>query len=80
MDMVEGHYTDLFLSSVCPLQRSDELLAVGQPAAALASVYEIIASGKRFRSTPLSSLEPIMFRYLDLCVELRKGKHAREGL
>lgn len=62
------------------LQRSDELLAVGQPLAALSSVYEIISSGKRFRSTPLSSLEPIMIRFMDLCVMLRKGKHAREGL
>ncbi len=61
------------------MQRSDELLAVNQPAAALSSVSEIFSS-KRFRTTPLSSLEPIMLRFLELCVMLRKGRTAKEGL
>ncbi|TEB23920.1 hypothetical protein FA13DRAFT_1818162 [Coprinellus micaceus] len=37
-------------------------------------------SSKRFRSTPLTSLEPIMFRFIELCVEMRKGRTAKEGL
>lgn len=47
--------------------------------AALSSISEIFSS-KRFRQTPLSSLEPIMVRFLDLCVDLRKGRTAKEGL
>ncbi|KIK53162.1 hypothetical protein GYMLUDRAFT_63829 [Collybiopsis luxurians FD-317 M1] len=37
-------------------------------------------SSKRFRSTPLNSLEPIMLRFMELCVEMRKGRAAKEGL
>ncbi|BGP12923.1 hypothetical protein JCM10213_004342 [Rhodosporidiobolus nylandii] len=61
------------------LRRADELLSVGQPLAALSSISEVFSS-KRFRSTPLSVLEPIMLKFLDLCVELRKGRTAKDGL
>lgn len=37
-------------------------------------------SGKRFRSTPLASLEPIMLRFIEVCVDMRKGRAAKEGL
>ncbi|KAJ6583222.1 hypothetical protein B0H10DRAFT_2097705 [Mycena sp. CBHHK59/15] len=37
-------------------------------------------SSKRFRSTPLASLEPIMHRFIELCVDMRKGRTAKEGL
>jgi len=56
-----------------------ELIAVGQNVAALQSLHEIVIS-KRSRSTPLAALEPIMLRFVELCVNLRKGKAAKEGL
>ncbi|KAG0145940.1 hypothetical protein CROQUDRAFT_133422 [Cronartium quercuum f. sp. fusiforme G11] len=61
------------------LRRSEELLSVNQPMSALASISEIFSS-KRFRQTPLSSLEPIMLRFIDLCVLLRKTRTVKEGL
>jgi len=56
-----------------------ELIAVGQNMAALQSLHEIITS-KRSKSASLQSLEPIMLRFVELCVNLRKGKMAKEGL
>ena len=56
-----------------------ELIAVGQNLAALQSLHEIITS-KRSKSASLQSLEPIMVRFVELCVNLRKGKMAKEGL
>ncbi|CAG8590568.1 4176_t:CDS:2 [Diversispora eburnea] len=61
------------------LKRAEELIAVGQHVAALTSLHEIVIS-KRSRSTPLSALEPIMLRFVELCVNLRKSKTAKEGL
>ncbi|CAI2165462.1 9262_t:CDS:2 [Funneliformis geosporum] len=61
------------------LKRAEELIAVGQNVAALQSLHEIVIS-KRSRSTPLAALEPIMLRFVELCVNLRKGKTAKEGL
>lgn len=60
-------------------QRCDELLSVNQPLAALSSISEVFSS-KRFRTTPLSTLEPILIKFLGLCVDLRKGRTAKEGL
>ncbi|EJD40818.1 hypothetical protein AURDEDRAFT_115692 [Auricularia subglabra TFB-10046 SS5] len=61
------------------LKQAEGLVAVGQTHAALQSLTEMFAS-KRFRSTPLASLEPIMLRFIELSVELRKGRTAKEGL
>ncbi|KAF8980114.1 eukaryotic translation initiation factor 3 subunit A [Entomortierella lignicola] len=61
------------------LRRADELIAVGQNAAALEALHDVIIS-KRSRSVPLASLEPIMLKFVELCVSLRKGKIAKEGL
>ncbi|GAA5897428.1 hypothetical protein JCM8208_003269 [Rhodotorula glutinis] len=61
------------------LRRADELLSVGQPLAALSSISEVFSS-RRFRMTPLSVLEPIMLKFLELCVDLRKGRTAKDGL
>jgi translation initiation factor 3 subunit A len=47
--------------------------------AALSSISEVFSS-KRFRSTPLSVLEPIMVKFLELSVDLRKGRTAKDGL
>ncbi|TBU26431.1 hypothetical protein BD311DRAFT_726099 [Dichomitus squalens] len=61
------------------LKQAEGLVSVGQNHAALQSLTEMFSS-KRFRSTPLASLEPIMLRFIELCVELRKGRTAKEGL
>ncbi|KAG0269874.1 eukaryotic translation initiation factor 3 subunit A [Actinomortierella ambigua] len=61
------------------LRRADELIAVGQHAAALQALHDVIVS-KRSRSVALTSLEPIMLKFVELCVDLRKGKIAKEGL
>ena len=61
------------------LKQAEGLVSVGQTHAALQSLTEMFQS-KRFRSTPLASLEPIMLRFVELCVEMRKGRIAKEGL
>ena len=61
------------------LKQAEGLVSVGQTHAALQSITEMFTS-KRFRSTPLTSLEPIMLRFVELCVSMRKGRTAKEGL
>ncbi|KII90374.1 hypothetical protein PLICRDRAFT_136599 [Plicaturopsis crispa FD-325 SS-3] len=61
------------------LKQAEGLVSVGQNHAALQSLTEMFSS-KRFRSTPLASLEPIMLRFVELCVDMRKGRTAKEGL
>ena len=61
------------------LQRSQELIAVGQSNAALNILHEHVTS-KRSRSSPISSLEPVMLQFVELCVDLKKGKLAKDGL
>ena len=61
------------------LKRAEELIAVSQQSSALTMLHEIILS-KRARTTPLDILEPIVIKFVELCVTLGKGKIAREGL
>ncbi|OCH86931.1 hypothetical protein OBBRIDRAFT_890151 [Obba rivulosa] len=61
------------------LKQAEGLVSVGQTHAALQSLTEMFSS-KRFRSTPLASLEPIMLRFIELCVDMRRGRTAKEGL
>ncbi|KAJ3313869.1 eukaryotic translation initiation factor 3 subunit A [Boothiomyces sp. JEL0838] len=61
------------------LKRAEELVAVSQHSSALTLLHEIILS-KRARATPLPTLEPIVLKFIELCVLLGKGKLAREGL
>ncbi|KAI0698023.1 hypothetical protein BC835DRAFT_1336515 [Cytidiella melzeri] len=61
------------------LKQAEGLVSVGQMHAALQALTEMFSS-KRFRSTPLTSLEPIMLRFIELCVDMRKGRTAKEGL
>ena len=61
------------------LRQAEGLISVGQTHAALQSLTEMFNS-KRFRSTPVASLEPIMLRFIELCVDLHKGRTAKEGL
>lgn len=55
-----------------------ELIAVGQKETALQTLHDVITS-KRHR-TWSKTLESIMLKYVELCVEMRKGKVAKEGL
>jgi len=61
------------------LKNAEGLVQLGQTHAALQSLTEMFSS-KRFRATPITSLEPIMLRFVELCVDMRKGRTAKEGL
>ncbi|ORZ00433.1 hypothetical protein BCR43DRAFT_468541 [Syncephalastrum racemosum] len=61
------------------LKRAEELINAGQDAVALQTLHEVVLS-KRSRSYALNVMEPIMLKYVELCVDLRKGKMVKEGL
>ena len=61
------------------LKRAQELIAVDQAQAALNVLHEHVTS-KRSRNSPITSLEPVMLLFVELCVDLRKGKAAKDGL
>ncbi|KAF2561782.1 hypothetical protein F2Q70_00017205 [Brassica cretica] len=60
------------------LKRADELINVGQKQDALQALHDLITS-KRYRAWQ-KPLEKIMFKYLDLCVDLKRGRFAKDGL
>ncbi|KAK9102806.1 hypothetical protein Sjap_020060 [Stephania japonica] len=60
------------------LKRAEELINVGQQQAALQALHDLITS-KRYRAWQ-KPLERIMFKYVELCVELRRGRFAKDGL
>ena len=53
---------------------------VGKPNRALEVLYEVIKRGKSRAQYSEKLLEPIMFKYLELCVDLKKSHLAKEGL
>ena len=55
-----------------------ELIHVGQKQAALQTLHDLITS-RRYRSWQ-KPLEKIMMMYVELCVDLRKGRFAKDGL
>ncbi|KAH6620118.1 hypothetical protein C7974DRAFT_464864 [Boeremia exigua] len=61
------------------LKRAQELIGVNQQQAALQLLHEHVTS-KRTRNSPIASLEPVMVLFVELCVDLRKGKLAKDGL
>ncbi|RMZ79413.1 hypothetical protein DV738_g3293, partial [Chaetothyriales sp. CBS 135597] len=61
------------------LKRAQELIAVNQQQAALTVLHEHVTS-KRSRNSPITSLEPVMLLFVELCVDLSKGKSAKDGL
>ena len=60
-------------------KRAQELIGVEQQQAALTLLHEHVTS-KRTRNSPIASLEPVMILFVELCVDLRKGKLAKDGL
>jgi translation initiation factor 3 subunit A len=63
----------------CKSKRAQELIGVEQQQAALQLLHEHVTS-KRTRNSPIASLEPVMILFVELCVDLRKGKLAKDGL
>lgn len=62
------------------LKRANEFIDVGEPARALDTLQEVFRSKKWTYTWSESVIEPIMFKYLYLCVELKKSHIAKEGL
>ncbi|XP_044754026.1 eukaryotic translation initiation factor 3 subunit A [Coccinella septempunctata] len=62
------------------LKRANEFIGVGKPARALDTLQEVFRNKKWAYNWSESVLEPIMFRYLELCVDLKKSHIAKEGL
>eukprot|EP01050_Picozoa_sp_SAG11_P036496 SAG11_NODE_13922_length_633_cov_0.874532_1_plen_73_part_01 len=58
------------------LKRAEELVGVGNKTAALATLHEVLKSRRHRTWQP--SLEKIVKRYIELCVELRKGRQAKD--
>uniref|UniRef100_A0A803NXJ9 Eukaryotic translation initiation factor 3 subunit A n=1 Tax=Cannabis sativa TaxID=3483 RepID=A0A803NXJ9_CANSA len=60
------------------LKRAEELINVGQKQDALQALHDLITS-KKHRAWQ-KPLERIMFKYVELCVDLRRGRFAKDGL
>lgn len=55
-----------------------ELINVGQNQEALQSLHDLITS-RRYRAWQ-KTLEKIMFKHVELCVDMRRGRFAKDGL
>ena len=53
---------------------------IGKPVRALDTLYDVIKSKKRHHNYSEKLIEQIMFKYLELCVDLKKSHIAKEGL
>ncbi|EPS68682.1 hypothetical protein M569_06086, partial [Genlisea aurea] len=59
-------------------KRAEELINVGQKQEALEALHSFITS-RRYRAWTRTH-ERIMFKYVELCVDMRRGRHAKDGL
>ena len=62
------------------INEADEFTKVGKPTRALDTLYDVIKSKKRNHNYSEKLIEQIMFKYLELCVDLKKSHVAKEGL
>lgn len=62
------------------LKRANEFIDVGKPLRALDTLQEVFRNKKFTYNWSESVIEPLMFKYLYLCVELKKSHIAKEGL
>ncbi|KAL7294910.1 hypothetical protein TKK_0011831 [Trichogramma kaykai] len=63
------------------LKRANEFIEVGKKNRALDTLQDLFKNRRRWTGTWTESvLEPIMYKYLSLCVELQKSHAAKEGL
>jgi translation initiation factor 3 subunit A len=60
------------------LRRADELYAVGQKDPALVALHDVLSSKRHRVWQPM--MDEVMKRFLTICVEMRKGKAAKDGL
>ncbi|KAL3615348.1 Eukaryotic translation initiation factor 3 subunit A [Castilleja foliolosa] len=60
------------------LKRAEELINVEQKQEALETLHSFITS-RRHRAWTRTH-ERIMFKYVELCVDMRRGRHAKDGL
>ncbi|KAJ8570708.1 hypothetical protein K7X08_037680 [Anisodus acutangulus] len=60
------------------LKRAEELINVGQKQEALQALHDLITS-RRYRAWQKTH-EKIMFKYVELCVDMRRGRFAKDGL
>lgn len=75
------HFSDLCTNTYAIfLKILPEFIDVGKPARALDTLQEVFRNKKFTYTWSESVIEPIMFKYLDLCVELKKSHIAKEGL
>ena len=61
------------------IKRADELISVGEKQAALQSLHDFITA-RRIRWATPSTVEPVVFKFLEIGVELKKGKLLKDGL
>lgn len=67
-----------FMKPENALKRAKEFIAVGQKGQALQTLHDVLTT-KRHRQWQ-ETFEKIMKKYITLCVEMRKGKMAKDGL
>ena len=59
---------------------NSDFYILGKPVRALDTLYDVIKSKKRHHNFSEKLIEQIMFKYLELCVDLKKSHIAKEGL
>ncbi|KAL7746700.1 SNARE-binding exocyst subunit S6 [Sorochytrium milnesiophthora] len=69
----------IFLKPENAVKRAEELLEVSQPEEALTTLHETLTSRKS-KLAPVTALEPLAVKLVELCVQLRRGRTAREAL
>jgi len=79
---LSGKMTSHFAKPENALKRAEEYIFVGDRMAALDTLHSVLISKRHHAKDKEAQkvFERIMFKYLDLCVELREGKKAKDGL